>query len=269
MGTDFFFRMGHSHTVCQDYALAGKHGGIQFACLSDGCSGIHKPEILGSPNTDFGARFLVRAAIESLESMAAGVFPAETLIRRAQHMAEIAGLGLEALDATLLVAIKTPEGVKVYQTGDGVVAARRKSGEIQYYSRQFEGNAPYYLSYILHNREAYEKTVFYVKEHEGNINSEGFWSPRVYTYNISMVREYFFPKEEFDIVLLMSDGAESFQRADKTSVAVQDVVDQMFAFKGLLGEFIGRRCNRFFSKFCVENGWRHYDDFSVAGIVLI
>lgn len=57
---DAFFTIGKTHTVCQDYAHAGFIPGTDqaYAIVSDGCS--------GSPDTDFGSRFMVTAAIQVL-----------------------------------------------------------------------------------------------------------------------------------------------------------------------------------------------------------
>src|SRR5215203_2249321 len=49
MNTDCFFNIGATHSVCQDYVVASP-----YLILSDGCS--------SSPDTDIGARLLVKAA---------------------------------------------------------------------------------------------------------------------------------------------------------------------------------------------------------------
>lgn len=275
MGTDFYFRRGHSHSVCQDYAVAGTHKETQFACLSDGCSGLVNPSLIGSPNTDFGARFLVRAAIEHLDSplISEGQLPSYDIIYRAWTMAHSVGLHHESLDATMLLAVRDPKGVRVFQTGDGVVAARKRTGEIRYFNRQFGNNAPFYLSYLLQPEgviDRYLKSIETLTRNEGTIDQLGGHrvNRRVFqAIESDLVGTHYFPEDEYEVVLLMSDGAESFQEANKASVPLNLVLEQMFAFKGLLGEFLTRRCN-FFEKYCQKNSWRHYDDFSVVGITL-
>ncbi len=275
MGTDFYFRQGHSHSVCQDYAIAGTHKETQFACLSDGCSGLVNPSLIGSPNTDFGARFLVRAAIDYLNSplIAKGQLPTFDIIHRAWSMAHIMGLHHESLDATLLLAVRDQKGVRVYQTGDGVVAARKRTGEIRYFNRQFGNNAPFYLSYLLQPEgviDRYLKNIEIVIRNEGTIDQLGGHQVNKNTLQATisdLVETHYFPEEEYEVVLLMSDGAESFQDANKAAIPLNQILEHMFAFKGLLGEFLTRRCN-FFEKHCQKNSWRHYDDFSVVGITL-
>ena len=46
------------------------------------------------------------------------------------------------------------------------------------------------------------------------------------------------------------------------------VAEHLVGVKTFAGAFLARRCRRFLSRFCVENGWGHYDDFGVAGIWL-
>ena len=79
-------------------------------------------------------------------------------------------------------------------------------------------------------------------------------------------RELAFPTDLYDLVLLLSDGAESFHTKDGQPVELDLVLAQIFDFKGFAGQFLGRRCGRFLSSFCAENGWKHDDDFTVAGI---
>jgi hypothetical protein len=77
----------------------------------------------------------------------------------------------------------------------------------------------------------------------------------------------------FDLVVIMSDGVQSFQRMVNTGtslapqrVPVEDVVAQVLAVKGTKGEFMVRRCQRFLGRFCAKNNWSHTDDFSAAAI---
>lgn len=59
MNSDCYFEIGHSHTICQDYALTGKINDVlSYAIISDGCS--------SSPLVDVGARLLAHSAKEYL-----------------------------------------------------------------------------------------------------------------------------------------------------------------------------------------------------------
>ncbi|MBM3457554.1 MAG: protein phosphatase 2C domain-containing protein, partial [Armatimonadetes bacterium] len=102
MHADAAFRMGCTHSVCQDYAVAlrATAAGGPAILLADGCS--------SSPDTDVGARLLARATARVLESVA--TLAPRTLpeaqrsgVERAHRAAADLGLPAGALDATLLV----------------------------------------------------------------------------------------------------------------------------------------------------------------------
>ena len=60
MNTDFYYEIGHSHTICEDYAIAGKFASdISFAIVCDGCS--------ASPHVDVGARIIAHSAQKGLK----------------------------------------------------------------------------------------------------------------------------------------------------------------------------------------------------------
>lgn len=290
MGSDACFRMGSTHQICQDYAIAGAHHGfdkdVLYAILSDGCSGVHTPGEPGSPFTDFGSRFLVRAANQFLKVNCRSVreygasaevlehFGEISIVGDAYNMALHAHFDRRALDGTLIRAVQLPSGeVIVHQAGDGVVAARnRDTGLIRYHTTKFGNNMPYYLSYLLdlNERDRYfsmAKTVEVVHARQ----TEDGW--KEHSLELPLNRETKTAQEfrftpENDLVLIMSDGAESFQDREGQPVPVEKIVEQLFDVKSFEGEFLVRRCNRFLTKFCAERGWKHNDDFSVAGIYI-
>src|SRR6185369_1284542 len=143
MGADCFFRMGSRHHVCQDYARTGGYRGYTIAALSDGCS--------SSPDTDFGARFLVQAFMQV--PMATG----DSVAMAASCMAAASGLPRSCLDATLLAVFESGIGVvHAIRAGDGVFAYRDRDGTWFYDQVEFGNNAPAYLSYRL-NRELMDR----------------------------------------------------------------------------------------------------------------
>lgn len=271
--SDYYFRMGSTHSICQDYCLAGDG----WAILSDGCSGVPSLEP-GSPFSDFGSRFMVRAARKNLEKILDPPhtrnwrhpeFPCEEILADADFMAKAAYLPRSALDATLLMAVQVDEGIKVFQIGDGVVAARHRNSNISYFSPHYTENMPYYLNYIGKYEAEYIANAK-VRLAAGLKSSSGKWdSYPLFERSLNLVETYTFESSEYDLIMIMSDGVESFQRKDNGQpIPVEDVLDQLFCIKGYSGEFITRRCNKFLQKFCVDNGWIHYDDFSVAGIYI-
>lgn len=298
MGSDACFRMGSTHQICQDYAIAGARQGLPYAILSDGCSGVHTPGEPGSPFTDFGSRFLVRMASVFLRKTIDGGLPlvvesdlewlngelthimGESLASEAYRIARQAGFDKRALDATLIRAVQRPDGsVVVHQAGDGVVAARnRETGLITYTTMKFGNNMPYYLSYLLDiaERRRYfdlARSVEVTTANEVAGSGMGGWNWVEETVVHPLIAEIpifqrFIFGPEYDLVLIMSDGAESFQDQEGQIVPVGAIVKQLFDVKSFEGEFLIRRCNKFLSRFCAERGWKHTDDFSVAGIHL-
>lgn len=284
MNANSFFAMGRQHTVCQDYALTTELeiGGMRLsdlfegapsllAVLADGCS--------SSPHTDFGSRFLVRSLVQVF--LCRRVEPNEYATKEGCHKAEqyalqIAlmanenlGLPIEALDATLLYAYPVEDEIKVVVHGDGVVAARHRNGSISHFVFECPKGAPDYLSYGLDDaREATYRRLI------GAPKTCKLYCDGVFQLEDSLPVlegvELWFPRSEYDLIVLMSDGARSFQRKQGTvlvSVPEWEVVQQVMSVRNFSGEFMARRIrNGFLGKFCVENGWQHYDDFAVAAI---
>src|SRR5689334_13151177 len=125
MNSDCGFCIGDTHVVCQDYATA--HGGeCAYAILADGCS--------SSPDTDIGARLLVKSAGAVLEAFAhdfvqdtdraLGRYYSAVLAKARAH-AKRMELDRECLDATLLTLIASQSHWFAGVYGDGVLAARR------------------------------------------------------------------------------------------------------------------------------------------------
>jgi hypothetical protein len=282
MGSDACFFIGAAHHICQDYAIAGAHNGSSYAILSDGCSGKKVGEEPGSPFTDFGSRFLSRAARSCLPE------PGRTLdykeiLERGIQMAAACRLKATALEATLLVAVQRNREIEVFQMGDGVVAARRRgTGEVHYTSLKFGNNAPFYLACLLSTAakanyiskaETVATTTGILSTSSGLMDAMEMLSVKESTVEEKLsndspcMRVHNFNTADYDLVLVMSDGAESFVDRKNEPVPLPFVLRQIFAFKGYEGEFIRRRSNGF-KKFCVEHGWRHDDDLSIAGIYL-
>jgi Protein phosphatase 2C len=284
MGSDSYFRMGSTHAICQDYAVAGESDNLTYALLSDGCSGRHIPGEPGSPYTDFGARFLVQCARRYLGEMVAQTFLATAIAHDARAIAHQARLPGVALDATLLVAVTNDRGpVVTFQTGDGVIASKSRDGVLRYESLEFGNNMPYYLSYLLSpprlrslfapppDSGAAPEAVGKLTITSGIRRPGADWDRAQTTINFEdgpIERKMVFAREDVELVLLFSDGVSSFQLKDGTAIPLEQVLDQMFELKGFTGQFLTRRCTRFLQKFCAEHGWQHADDFSVGGLHL-
>ena len=105
MNADHHFWMGKTHNVCEDYAMSGTSGGVSYAIVSDGCS--------SSPDTDFGARILARAALKHIYQAWSLEKYSDSVINTARSGALSLGLPQRALDATLLVAVEWEKKVHV------------------------------------------------------------------------------------------------------------------------------------------------------------
>ncbi len=264
MHTDAFFTMGKTHTVCQDYAVAGEtREGLAYAIVADGCS--------SSPRTDFGARFLATVAqrqIHKEEATPNGL----VLAHQADAVRKLLDLPQSCLDATLLMAVWPQDGdLEITMHGDGAVAVLYDIG-VLWWTLSFDKGAPAYLTYEL-NRDRKE---VYTRESDNAARKRHMRTPER-DYVICHHGDYdslhgsmsgTYPGNAKGVVLF-SDGVESFQNFGNGLVAVdpQEVVDEVLAFKGLKGEFLTRRCKKFLSKFCAANGWQHADDFSCAAIM--
>jgi hypothetical protein len=276
VNADWFFAIGKTHDVCEDYAYAEGSPGAAIAVLSDGCS--------GSPDTDFGSRLLVRAAAERLWNDGME-FDGQRVVYQAAGMAKQIGLQENSLDATVFCAkaVKMASGVlcTVWVHGDGVVVARKKAGGFLVIEVSYKSGMPAYLSYLLNKNRLHR----YQQETRGrpvvvsNLDYSEEWDLIDADFHEGMK----WPSEvieinladcdcEFDLVAMFSDGIQSFQRRTLTgvleSVPYALVAEQVMALKGMKGEFLKRRCNAFLNRFCVKNSWQHDDDFSAVAIDL-
>ena len=273
MHADAFFCIGRTHTVCQDYALCGKTPqGFPYAVVSDGCS--------SSPDTDFGARILAKVTARRLCS--GEPLTDEFLIAEAAGVARQCSLPDTALDATLMYAHSmVGRAVQVVVYGDGAVISKDRAGNIAVRTIDYAHGAPGYLTYHLDSR----RKEVYLEESDSGVKS-------IFRHNLGLaprsdlmegppttergLRPYsiFFVPNEHEYVMLASDGLASFLRqvvtdtsSDQEAVDVLDLVRELTNFKGFKGQFIQRRCRKFF-KFCAAEGWFNADDFSLAGIYL-
>lgn len=289
MNADSFFVTGHTHTVCQDYAEAGRTrapphpmpddmGSFQYmyAIVSDGCS--------TSPNTDFGSRFLVREAVSELTSRGSTRAPRIEPFRiaeRAEAHLDRLGLSGRALDATLLTVHEQGAALFAQVWGDGVVAARRRDGTLDIFQVEYPKGAPLYLNYW-NNYERLKGFLLEFGSHRKvtQLLPDGISELLMDTsHRLDRVGDLYcdercgscefpFPQEAYDVVAVMSDGVQSFRRRKGNGfepVPVQEVVAKMMAFKNYTGEFVVRRMKAFLKQ-ATADGWHWDDDVSMAAI---
>ncbi len=267
MNSDSYFLMGHSHYVCEDYALTGRRNGFEYVIVSDGCS--------SSDDTDIGARILAKCAVDAIDVL---FIPygdhaemkvihhniGQMTIRNAQKVVRSLGLPDKSLDATLLIAISIDgENGITYTTtfcyGDGVFAYK-KNDKIFYRSIEYPSGAPYYLSYSLDKER--EKLYF---EEFGNkliIHDENIESP-VHTLIENFTLKFQICNAEY--VAIMSDGVGTYHGGIET-ISDVDIINKMMSFKNHNGLFVKRRLISI--ERSLEKGVVHSDDVSMAAIYL-
>ncbi len=260
MESDAFYAIGASHRVCQDYAKAGVAEGrvSHYALLSDGCS--------SSADSDLGARFLVTAAEHRLRLFDSD-YDHSWIAHRAAAAVSLFGANSYCLDATLLSAFVVDlTRVHVSIAGDGLIAARRRDGALVTWEFS-DGPAPAYLSYQLSK----ERLDHYIAAGYGkrritqHINGRLCGESEVDLRVQGFVSELVLNVDDYDLLLLLSDGASSFEGA---GVSLQEIAGEFVAIKSSRGAFVQRRCKRFLGKGCKARGWIHQDDVAVAGLYL-
>lgn len=266
MNADAHYLIGHSHKVCQDYALASDDAII----VCDGCS--------SSPHTDMGARLLAWNAAKYVGK--------EHFFEEFNHLPHL--LSAEArhlfpavsLDATLMVANRHG---KVLVFGDGYVAARnRETGEWINTKIEFPSNAPSYLSYGVYP----ERAKMYVENDLGTYQVFGWvadgWQLAEEGQGV-VIEEDGNPvlggvcldvnPEDYDMVVLMTDGIGSFTHQPEGARFPQPVPDiailnEVLAFKHTQSQFVTLRLNGFFKRTASKRGWTNQDDVGMAAILL-
>jgi len=265
--TDDYFTIGSSHHVCEDYSRCFDFKEITPSVavfVSDGCS--------SSKDTDFGSRSLVLSAQRCIQGGPIKNIDVQRLMWFAEHPRE---LSEGCLDATLMAAYSTPTGyIKVQVFGDGVVSVRRRNGSLETYIID-QGGAPAYPSYFSSpdRMEALKKAGFGGRKVtvivDGEEKAIWEWTPD----ELESFPDFTFlvDPRDTDLVVLMSDGVESFQDISDLSpvpVPLAEVLPHIVGFKNLKGSFVKRRLNAFEKKTLPKKQWQHYDDLGVGAIYI-
>lgn len=276
MNADAAFQLGSTHAVCQDYAAAGllcagAAGATcrPYAVLSDGCS--------SSPDTDVGARLLVKAAERLLRESggppAAGVAALHAeAARLALSWAGMLGLEPRAVDATLLTAHLRGGELLVGCTGDGVVCLQTNEGALDAYSVGYPAGFPAYPAY------AHQPARLRALADTGRARKEvtrmraASAGERLRTDGVSdrggLTEVFAFKASVYRFAALLSDGVHSFLHAERSeAIPLESVLPELVSFRNTRGAFVGRRMNGFLRD-CRRRGWRHADDLALAALHL-
>jgi len=255
MNTNSCFFIGKDHRICEDYATDGINNGIPYAIVSDGCS--------ASSFVDIGARLIALAAIDNIINSALNLGN-NTINRAYNSIKEFRSLNQYCLDATLLCAWIKNNELNCHLYGDGVLVRRTKDG-INTVHISLTSGAPDYLSYDLDpaRRKSYEKIEDNKKVIAICIGG------KTIQVDVEPLKPYILntPVEDGDVVTIISDGINSFRKADNTPIPWADLVEEFTGYKTIEGEFVLRRIAAFKRK-CLKEGTTHSDDISIASIVV-
>lgn len=274
MNADSSFIIGATHAVCQDYAIA-RNTSVRrspYVILSDGCS--------TSPETDIGARLLLKA-VEQILNEQDEVEPAalhEDAARLALSWAELIGIPVQSVDATLITAYVSSNELLVSCSGDGVIVVESPDGKLEAYAVSYPSGYPFYPTYLhqpdrlaalmSNNRSTKEVKYFHSPSLDEPLRLESTSS------GDSVTQVFRFKTSGCKYVAIVSDGIHSFFRTDQTTVSkrvepilMSAVLKELVSFKSLNGAFVARRVKKFI-KDCRAKGWQHADDLSIAVVHL-
>ena len=267
MNANSTYSIGKDHIACEDYALSWVDAqfGNAIAVVCDGCS--------ASPDVDFGARLLAKAAENTIflhgdtpETLNDAKLFGTLTIQTANKIFEmLPTLHPQALDATLLIAmVSKDKKLNAYLYGDGVLVHRKNTG-VNTVHIALSSGAPDYLSYSLDHKRmagylALEKNVKEIAcatlGKTIQVNGKPL-EPYVMTCDVS----------EGDVISVISDGINSFRKANNDSIPWTDLVEEFTGYKNFEGEFVQRRIAAFKRK-CLKEGITHSDDISIASIIV-
>lgn len=259
MNANNIYILGSEHSVCEDYSLSGIKDNVAYAVVCDGCS--------ASIDVDLGARILALSSREALfyfsrfgtrfDSLAFGTYCIDGADECLDNFPLV---NRHSLDCTLLIAWVKDKKLTAYLYGDGVIIHRHKNG-VDYNHVTISSGAPDYLSYFLDlsRKSEYDKIENNEKIIENNSGKNVLipFVPVVWEGDV----------EEGDIISVISDGINSFSKADSTPIDWKDLIDEFTLYKNFSGDFVMRRIMAFKRK-CLKEGITHYDDISVASVVV-
>jgi serine/threonine protein phosphatase PrpC len=257
MNADAIISIGSTHSICQDYVIARRG----YVILSDGCS--------SSPDTDIGARLLVKALDQRLSKATEIDELHKESARIALDWANALGLQPQSVDATLVSIHVTGEDLIIACSGDGVIILESQTGVLDVYTISSPSGYPFYPSYVhqpdrlaeLVNNDRCTKTI------------KDFRSSKITTSD-SVTVTFKFHTADYKYAAIASDGINSFIHTQLATngkrlepVSLTDVLDEFWSFKNSHGTFVERRLKRF-KKDTQLKGWQHADDLAIGVIHL-
>jgi hypothetical protein len=255
MNSDAIINIGSTHAVCQDYVIARN----DYVILSDGCS--------SSPDTDIGARLLVKALDQCLNKNAEIDELHKDAARIALDWADTISLAPQAVDATLMSIHVKGEDMVIACSGDGVIILESQTGVLDVYAISSPSGYPFYPTYIhqpdrlaeLVNNDRCTKEI-------KNLRASNVTTTESLTVTFKL------RVADYKYAAVASDGINSFSHTQQAingkrvePVSLSDVLDEFWSFKNSHGAFVERRLKRF-RKDTQAKGWQHTDDLAIGVI---
>ena len=275
--TDHYFHIGKPHVTagvpCQDYALSIDQEDSALAIVSDGCStGRH---------TDVGSRLVTLAFKQAIADTKR--FRPDTVFDHLSHELRarfdvniaqtktLLGLHQDDLLATCVYAHASMQKLIAHIVGDGVIAVKYLSGDIELFRFDWDDNTPYYPCYTNGSVDKF------IEVHGGDLAGERLtvehwrgvseeWEQQETDRHslLAGMRGLTVEREPDNIlcVAVFSDGVTQIQGIDW-----KDAVHQFLAFKNTTGVFLKRRMARAIRDIEKEGGML-LDDIAGAAIHL-
>ena len=252
---DYYYTIGATHQVCQDYAVKGDTP-VPFLVLSDGCS--------SSANSEIGARILTLATKHLIENATNWPWNYSTfgqkLINKAWNISEKLQLPTSVLDATVMLAFLYQNSILVYVYGDGCVLFKDYAGHIGTIEIAFTHNAPYYLTYW-NDKERHDEYA----ECEPNplvlidpLN--GLSSPKPYQTPLA----FCFSLKKFKTIAIASDGAsQCINIPQKTKLSLAEVATRFLDIQNVSPEFAENHIKNILNQYA-QQGIFPADDLSIG-----
>ncbi len=272
MHSDSIYRIGSTHTTCQDYAAHWDSQDHSIIAVADGCS--------SSPKSCVGARLLVEAMgshdqphdrgkylIDCFGQDSAPIvrgYALSAFQRRIAGICSAIGIPGSAFDATLLTCVASQDSVLLMPWGDGHVRIEHDDGtsttlDIDYDDNQ---NAPYYPSYEIFPYQVGRYTAAFGSPVPTRLwKSERLERPGELGDRYPIIG---FPAAGIVSISLFSDGASSFIKG-QDEVPVDEITKQCCDFKSTAGELVKRRVWKC-QKTWLREDMQHKDDFAQATI---
>lgn len=277
MSSDVFTKISHessNHPVCQDYSRSGvadlSGEANHYVILSDGCS--------SAADSDVGARLLTFALEAQMPVSRRPDLNLASFVAQLQQKA--IDVPRSCLQATLLSV--TSDDSKFYAVigGDGMVFARRRTGDIEVTHYEWTSGAPFYPSYAVNPADSAEYRKRFCLDQHKLLMKVRYFPSGIAGPSSEIVNDFLaitsntffafeFSKHDYDLVGCATDGLASFRdynKPERPLIATEDMIREFLNLKGYAGKFVLRRCIQGF-KTLYDKKWYNDDDFSIGMVV--